>query len=309
MRAYLLYFLLFISIAGNVSAQTRVDTLRNFPATMSMHAPKYTTNGWGYMLGQNHLYRQQFAEKYYIKGPAKVLGVVAHLAGKYTHPDNYVEFNLYNVGGNRLPNQRLAGVERLYSQLDLSGNAYYVQFLTPVTVADSFYVTFNVLDYLHGGYEGDTLGLYTGMPGSRSTEDLQRFGRNVVQAHNHSKEDWKDFYTQNFSPIATHFAIFPVVQFENRTTAIGGIREAYDLTIYPQPASGQLYYKLGTKEALGFNQVSLFNLQGQIVYRNNATTFVSSEPQKLDISHLQKGVYVLKLQNNQQVISRKIVVQ
>ncbi|MBT1688117.1 T9SS type A sorting domain-containing protein [Dawidia soli] len=194
--------------------------MRNFSADTELYAPQYSNPGqWGYILGQNHLYRQQFAEKYNVHGKVKIIGIIAYLAGSFENENNFVEFNVYSVGSTRLPDKKLASVQRLYKDLQLDGGAYYLPLTAPITVADSFYVTFNVQDYMHGGYDGDTLGLYCGLPGSRSEADLKKFGRNAVQAHNHVMEDWKDFYSQNFSPISTHFALFPVVEYSGQGTS------------------------------------------------------------------------------------------
>jgi hypothetical protein len=278
------------------------------PPSMPLLTHQYIAK-WGYYSGHNHLGRQQYAEKYVISGKATIVGIVSHLTGKASASSNdSVAFNVWTIGANKFPGTQLATKVIKTKDLDVSGKAFTVMLDKPIQVSDSFFVAFDLLDYSHHDHP-DTLALLYAPHGSRSQRDLGNFGRNVVQVHSHGAPVWRDFYTQNFTPIATHFAIFPVVKFENVTTAIDEIRESYDLTIYPQPASGQLYFKTSTKESFAVNEVSLFNLQGQMVYQNNSTTFVSNEPQKLDISHLPNGVYVLKLQNNQQVISRKIVVQ
>jgi hypothetical protein len=304
-----IYLFLILILVGKLPAKAQVvDTLKNMLSHTQLITNQYTSN-WGYYSGHNYLGRQQYAEKYVVTRRAKIVGIVSHLGGKTSATSmDSVAFNIWTIGANKFPATLLVSKVIQTKDLDASGKAFMVMLDKPIQVPDSFFVAFDLLDYSHHDHP-DTLALLYAPPGSRSQKDLANFGRNVVQVHSHGAPVWRDFYTQNFTPIATHFAIFPIVEFENVTTATDEIRGFYDLTIYPQPASGQLYFKTSTKESFVVNEVSLFNLQGQMVYRNNSTTFVSSEPQKLDISHLQKGVYVLKLQNNQQVISRKIVVQ
>lgn len=304
-----IYLVLILILLGYLPAKTQVtDTLQNIPDAMPLMTNQYTNN-WGYYSGHNYLGRQQYAEKYVISGKAAIVGVISHLTGKTSSTSSdSVAFNIWTIGANKFPATLLASKVIKTKDLDVSGKAFTVMLDKPIQVPDSFFVAFDLLDYSHHDHP-DTLALLYAPHGSRGQQDLANFGRNVVQVHSHGTPVWRDFYTQNFTPIATHFAIFPVVKFENTITSIDEIGKSYDLKIYPQPASGQLYFKIDTKEPLSINHVSLFNLQGQTVYQNNAASFVSSESQKLDISHLQKGVYVLKLQNNQQVISRKIVVQ
>ncbi|UII26783.1 T9SS type A sorting domain-containing protein [Fulvivirga maritima] len=258
----LLFVVLAISLTSLVNAQD-LDTLTNLSDTVELYAPQYSNPGeWGYILGQNSSYRQQFAEKYYIEGSGVVKGMVVHLSGNYNHPNNYVEFNVYNVAANALPGNRLGGKQVLYKDLDLSGKAMHVAFNTAIAVKDSFFVTFNVLDYLHGGYDGDTLGLMMGEEGSRSEQDLNSFGRNAVQAHNHTKEDWKDFYTQNFTPIATHFALYPIVEF-NTITAIDPLVNNVDIKLFPNPAREHFCIASDTE----IIQLEIYDLRGKLFYQ------------------------------------------
>lgn len=300
------YILLSLVIVLTAKAQ-QVDTLRNFPKGTEIYTPKHSgSSGWGYYLGQNHLYRQQFAEKYHLVGGGKVLGVVAHLQGKYANPNNYVEFNVYEVGANRLPGRRLNTHAIPYRSLDLSGNAYLVMFAKPVNVSDSFYVSFNVDDYLHGGYEGDTLGLMAGVPGSRKREDLVRFGRNVVQAHNHDREDWKDFYTQNFSPLAIHFALFPIVENTEPTALLDEKMGAKGFVSYPSPMRDVLYIQKQSSFH-HLSHVELKNLSGQTVLSKALSNQENKNTVTLDgLEQLPKGMYFLMLHSDKGVLVQKI---
>lgn len=284
------------------SAAQNKDTLSNLPVGTQLVALKYSAKGqWGYYLGQNYLYRQQFAEKYYINGAAKVIGVIAHLAGRYANPNNSVEFNVYGVGSNKLPQTRLSTTSVPYSSLDLSGEAYTVIFPNAASVKDSFFVSFNVDDYLHGGYEGDTLGLMCGVSGSRSDADLLRFGRNAVQAHNHSREDWKDFYTQNFSPIATHFALFPIIESNEITSILDSNEDQSLFTVYPNPSSAGIWIHCNASDA----KVNVMDLNGRTIF----STLLGTEPQYISTQDWHKGTYAVKLESKDKTVTQKLVVQ
>ncbi len=275
-----------LSFVPLLKAQT-VDTLSNLPEGTSLYAPRYTNTGqWGYVLGQNSSYRQQFAEKYYIDGQANVTSLITHLTGVVNNEDNYVEFNVYQVGENGLPSNRLGGKQVLYKNLDLSGEAMKVSFNTPIAVQDSFFVTFNVLDYLHGGFDGDTLGLMMGEDGSRSTEDLGNFGRNAIQAHNHTKEDWKDFYTQNFTPIATHFALFPIVEAEG-ITALASAESETRATLFPNPATDRFHLGL----EVDCERMTVFDLMGEVVFEAEGAEIQNG----VDVSEWPSGSYLIRL--------------
>ena len=296
-------------------AYTQVtDTLSNIPDGMALYAPEYEGPGqWGYLLGQNSSFRQQYAEKYSIEGNARVTGLIVHLTGTYENPENYVEFNVYEVAPNGLPGSRIGGKQLFYKDLDLSGNAMTVTFSSPFPVVDSFFVTFNVLDYLHGGFEGDTLGLMTGEPGSRQDNDLQNFGRNAVQAHNHNKEDWKDFYTQNFTPIATHFALFPIVESGTIITGVEDMLiEEKKVTLfptYPNPATNELnvnYYLDKTSNV----SIRIHDLQGKQMYLKSLGTQTTGEyHQSIDVHNFPGGTYIYVVESDNLKLAGKVLVK
>jgi hypothetical protein len=252
------------------------------------------------MLGFNHLSRQQFGEKYYINGKAKVVGVVAHLTGKYANANNFVEFNVFDVGRDRLPNRKLHTHEVFYRQLDLSGKAFVVKYNKAIEVKDSFFVAFNIQDFLHGGFDGDTLGLYMAEDGSRRATDLLNFGRNVIQAHNHDHDDWKDFFTQNFSPIATHFAIYPLIEIVGATAVSNFVEdvETYRLTYINQQITAFFKLKNPIKA-----QFALYNIVGQLIKNENLGQLATGEQQlTLPLGRVPSGVYigVLKTEKGQE---------
>lgn len=293
--------LVFISVVSLIRAQT-VDTLSNLSEGTPLYAPRYTNSGqWGYVLGQNSSYRQQFGEKYTIEGTATVKGLITHLTGVFNHPNNYVEFNVYQVANNGLPGNRLGGKQVFYKNLNLSGEAFTVTFNTPIPVQGSFFVTFNVFDYLHGGYDGDTLGLMMGEAGSRSTKDLANFGRNAVQAHNHTKEDWKDFYSQNFTPIATHFALFPIIESDG-ITALAVEESAAAIKIFPNPASDRFRVELPNES----QSLTVYNLMGEVIYQSIA----GDTEKEIEVSNWTPGSYLIQvLTKDKGVFSEKIIIR
>jgi len=186
------------------------DTLRNHSDSAELYLPVYESPQSGPILGHNSMLRQQYAEKYFIAGSGQVAGVILHAGGVFANPNNVVDVNVRAVGVDGLPGTRLGGKVVRYADLNLTGAAHYVAFFSPVDVVDSFFVSFDLGDYGHGGFEGDTLGLYACKPGCRDTSDLTVYARTVVQRHNHARVDWRDFYYQNLTPLAIHFALYPV---------------------------------------------------------------------------------------------------
>ncbi len=289
------------------------DTLSNLSEGETLYAPKYDGPGqWGFVLGQNSSFRQQFAEKYDIEGDARVMGLVVHLSGTYQNSENYVEFNVYEVATDGLPGSRLGGKQIFYKDLDLSGDPMTVTFSSPLPVANSFFVTFNVLDYLHGGFEGDTLGLMAGLPGSRQEGDLENFGRNAVQAHNHNKEDWKDFYTQNFTPIATHFALFPIVEVAEIITGTEDPHvRAGQLTLlptYPNPTTDKLNVKYSLNRPSNVS-IYIHDLKGRQMYSKGLGVQTIGEYRHvIGTSNFPGGMYIYTVKSDNVKLTGKVVV-
>jgi hypothetical protein len=187
-----------------------MDTLRNHSVQANLFLPIYEAPQRGPLIGHNSMLRQQYAEKYFIPGTGRVHGVILHVGGVYANPHNTIDVSVRGVGVDGLPGVRLGGAAVRYDALNLSGAAQYVSFSSSITVTDSFFISFDLGDYGHGGFDGDTIGLYACAPGCRDSADLTVYGRNAVQRHNHARIDWRDFYYQNLTPLATHFALYPV---------------------------------------------------------------------------------------------------
>lgn len=288
------------------------DTLYN-ATTSNLIAPKYTkASQWGYILGHNHEYRQQYAEKYYVSGSVNIVGVVAHFEGKFANPQNVLEIAAFKVGTNKLPSSKRAAKDIPYKDLKLDGSPMTILFNTKPTMTDSFYVSANFYDYAHGGYEGDTIGLMCTEAGSRVASDLSNFGRNVVQRHSHEKVDWRDFYTQNFTPMAVHFALFPIIQYNNTTGTDDAFAHQTGLKMfapYPNPCTGNinLSFDLAAPSPI---EVQLMNSQGQFIKNYDfGQKSIGNHTLNLDLEIQPAGMYVLLLKTNQTAIATTLTIE
>jgi photosystem II stability/assembly factor-like uncharacterized protein len=300
------------SVAFQVS-EAGLDTLKNHVPTAAIEVMRYNkAQGWGYILGHNYLFRQQYAEKYYIEGKAEVNGLITYLKGRYAHADTLAEFNVFNVSDKRVPGTRLGGKKVRYKDLTLNGDPTTILFDQPVAVADSFYVSFNLFDYAHGGYEGDTIGMYMSRPGTRLVTDFKVKGRNVVQRHNHEFTDWVDFRTQNFTPHAVHFAIYPIVKFTDITTGIeeqyveqGGMRL---FPAYPNPASTTLH--------LNFSLSKSENVSVQVIDGKGSTMLdwnlgrkdKGDHDMEMDVTFLKPGFYVYVIRTGTASLASRFII-
>jgi len=292
------------------------DTLRNHSADVSLVAYTYTSPGsWGYYLGHNSNYRQQFAEKYTIAGSARVLGVISHLTGVYANPGNKVSFNIFEVGTSRFPAGKLAAKEVAYRDLDLSGKAMATWFDSPVSVSDSFFVALDLFDYAHGGYDGDTIGLLCSPDGSRTSNAISDKGRNVLQFHSHSSVAWRDYATQNFTPAhmdMVHFALYPVVEFTGITGLDKATVSSGSLSLsapYPNPASGYIVLPLYLRESAVVT-VDITDVQGRPVGQISAGMRSAGNSElTIDLSAFARGAYVYIIRTDKGTVAGRFSAQ
>ncbi len=277
-----------------VSAQAAEDTLKNHVDGLTLGSAKYTGSGeWGYFLGHNHHEQQQFAEKYYVDDHVHVLGVVVHVTGTVTNAGNEASGRIFEVGTDGLPGAELEDGHIDFGDLDLSGGANIILFHDEAHVEDSFFVSFDLGDYAHGGQEGDTIGVLYAPDGSRNSADLANFGRNVIQEHGHGSANWSDVYSQSFLNLATHLAIYPIVEFEDHHNSVQQV-SGKNLAIaapYPNPAAGSIMIPYTVKKGSDVT-IEVVDLAGRKVQAISKEGMIAgSYTETLDLSRLQNGLY------------------
>ncbi|MFM6308635.1 MAG: T9SS type A sorting domain-containing protein, partial [Dolichospermum sp.] len=142
---------------------------------------------------------------------------------------------------------------------------------------------------------------------TRSVDDLKLFGRNAVQVHNHDEEEWKDFYSQNFTPIATHFALFPILNASTRGRDDLTTNEFSITKIFPNPFTESFTLQLKNNEP---QKLTLFfyNSMGQIiksqVVENNT---INSNGIQIDCQDLPSGKYIVLVKGETSGIGTQMI--
>ncbi len=292
-----------------VSAQAAEDTLKNHADGLILVSDKYTGAGeWGYFLGHNHHEQQQFAEKYYVDDHVHVLGVAVHLTGTVTNTDNEAYCRAFEVEADGLPGAELEHGHMDFGDLDLAGGVNIILFHDEAHVEDSFFVSFDLGDYAHGGQEGDTIGVYYAPDGSRNSADLARFGRNVIQEHGHGSANWSDVYSQSFLNLATHLAIYPIVEFEDHHN---NIKQVAGKTLavaapYPNPAAGSITIPYTVKKGSDVT-IEITDMAGRKVQAiSKGNTPAGSYSETLDLSHFHTGLYYVTVRTDYGALAVRI---
>ncbi|NJO91014.1 MAG: T9SS type A sorting domain-containing protein [Chloroflexia bacterium] len=189
--------------------------------------------------------------------------------------------------------------------LNVSGKAFTVMLNAPIQLPDSFFVAFDLLDYSHHDHP-DTLALLYGPDGSRSQNDLSNFGRNVVQVHSHGDPVWRDFYTQNFTLIATHFAIYPLIERQSSTSSQDLRNQGASLRVAYQNQLLTVFYSLNNREK---PTLEIYNLIGQLQKREILAPNTEGVQQAvIPLENLQTGLHIAVLKTDNGIMSEKFFI-
>ena len=261
-------------------------------------------NAWGYYLGHNFYGDEAFGEKYEINGSGAVVGVIAYLGGT-SASNQTASYKVHGVAANGLPGAALATATFALGSAPTTGSTPHMQtFTNPVNVQDQFFVVLDLGDYSHAPLQGDTLCLMSGPHGSRPASD-NVFGRNVIRWHGHGAPNWKDFYTQNFTPVSTYFAIYPVMQ-----GAAVGIGEHHlgdaALRVFPMPFSEELNIRMDATSAEPL-RIHLFDANGRLLKSEQHSVAIGEQVLRMDTQALAHGTYVVAFEQGAQRYARTIV--
>lgn len=291
--------------------EEETDTLVNHASGLPLSTDEYTgTNQWGYYAGMNHKEQQQFGERYEVSEHGDVIGIIIHVVGTVTNDHNEAFVRIFNVAGDGKPGTEIEHGHVHFDDLNLDGTATVVLLDDHAHIHDAFFATFDIGDYAHGGYDGDTIGVLYSPDGSRETSDLSTLYRNVVQEHGHGAAAWSDFYTGNNTPVATHFAIYPIVEFEHEHEV--GLEQAVSNGIlsfsspYPNPAAEKITVPFQLTES---SDVEFFihDLTGkELLSKNIGKVIPGTYDHELDLSSLKSGHYIVVVKTTKGSLATKI---
>lgn len=285
----------------------QTHTLQHIAPEAATEMPSYwgsAANAWGYQIGHNYYGDEAYGEKYEINGAGTVVGVIAYLGGK-SNSNELASYKVHAVASSGLPGATLATKTFTMGSVPTTGGTPHMQtFTSPVSVQDQFFVVLDLGDYSHDPLQGDTLCLMSGPHGSRPESD-NVFGRNVIRWHSHGAPNWKDFFTQNFTPISTYFAIYPVMQ----GAAVGiGEHQLGDATVsvFPVPFAHELNIRLEATSAEPL-RIHLFDANGRLLKSEQHSVASGEQIVRLDTQALAHGTYVVAFEQGAQRYARTIV--
>ena len=146
------------------------------------------------------------------------------------------------------------------------------------------------------------------MPFEDNNEVITGFYETNESTHPHSSTDllvnMDPVFNYNVAKATTgamlHFAIASTALSEN------SYNEDFQVSFFPNPTTDFLNINFGTLTDSNYN-FSIVDINGKRVLERNVSN--SNLVEKIDISQLQSGVYLVALETNSKVIRRKIVIQ
>ena len=81
----------------------------------------------------------------------------------------------------------------------------------------------------------------------------------------------------------------------------------WDFTIFPNPTSG--YFSIELPSTTSPQLISIINIQGQKVYQHTRAATGSQELVAIDLSNVTKGVYLVQIQSETEVVTQRLVIQ
>ena len=95
---------------------------------------------------------------------------------------------------------------------------------------------------------------------------------------------------------------------QNMSTNANEVSDLVDFSVGPNPAVNQLQVRTNFKDGNQY-KASIFDMAGQLHYQNSFYFDAGTQLQTIDISHLARGMYIIRLTNGKQIASSKWVKQ
>lgn len=281
-------------------AQDDTHVLEHIPPEQATETPNFwgqtSPQGvplWGYYIGHNAFGDEEFGEKYEIDGHGDVVGIIAYIGGSANSNDSF-DLNLYEVASNGLPGNLVRSKSVSVSDITADGvTPAMVMFDEEGHVDDHFFVTMSVGDYSHDPHL-DTLALMMGPDGSRPASD-DVFGRNVIRWHGHNTMNWKDFATQNFTPLQTYFAIYPIMEGPGTLSTDASFVAGSAPTYFPVPFQDELNIRFDANEPRDMF-IRVFSIEGKLLHTERGMAVSGENVVRLNMNSYTAGSYVVAIE-------------
>jgi hypothetical protein len=91
------------------------------------------------------------------------------------------------------------------------------------------------------------------------------------------------------------------------TTAVHDSPILASISIYPNPSNGRIQLQMDRAQLSNHSGLEIFDAHGFRVY--SITNLDGRTEDEIDLSHLNQGLYFIKLYNDEAILTRKLMIQ
>jgi lysyl endopeptidase len=247
------------------------------------------TLAWGSYSGHNSGLVTGFAEKFSISGNKKMPGLLLYVAKNYvTSLSSTINVKVWSGAGT--PDKVL--IEMSVPLADLVNDTLnFIEFDSIISVSGIFFAGYE-LEY---NAPQDTFATY--MVANRLSEP-------VNSAFVYDGSHWQSLVNYTGGQINSSFAIMPVI-FDSIPESTIVPKFDDPVIAFPSPAGSHIWLEFHEMTALPL-QVTMFNLQGQLVLERNYGPYQRSV--LLQIQNIPDGIYIIKVSEGNQVHNLKVAI-
>lgn len=270
----------------NLACGSTLDSLAAYVLSPTPDAP----NLWGSVTGPNFYGDKEVAIRYETSGiqGLAIVQVWGFFAGVVPVDDGNIQFHLYDVGTNDLPNQRVASSDTLALSEIFSGNFNYKDLASPFPVSQSQIMV--SLDFSALYATNDTMSLVSTQFGCASDPNISYL--RLID------DSWTSFSAPGSQGgWGAPLEVLMGYVFETPVTSVIA-PDAYlrqgNLTIFPPvQTEGQLRFGWQTKRPAPY-RLAIIDLQGRVVWQQRGQTQARAEQREtISVANWAKGMYTL----------------
>ncbi len=98
------------------------------------------------------------------------------------------------------------------------------------------------------------------------------------------------------------------INLNGSATGIQNNSSEKEVTIYPNPATNEIYINYSNANVTGTTTMSLTDLSGRLVYYEKIHT-TGEFTKRIDVASISKGIYILNVTTFNETINKKVIIE
>lgn len=261
------------------------------------YSPELNPNAtYGYIIGHSSKNYRYFANYYDSWTFNQVKGIILPIHSLTVDGyEAYMNICIWDINGNQPSDQPIYS-QKVFLRDLVEGQNNYISLTNPVDIDGPFYAGFKI-NYVDNnpdnGVSDDIFGGYIIYKGDQPANNELFFKKNDGATWETCNEI---FGYSGAMMLKTNSCLIDIEDFNIEDNSI---------SVFPNPANSYITIKLDN-DFIGKIDFELTDITGKVYKVNN--TVVSDTVYSMNLSNLAVGIYVLRIQNNKNIITKKIIV-